>query len=115
MPLNNLMRRNHEEDNEHDEDYVISSAIISEQQGDNDDFRNPRKDYRNALLSGDAAIMKQLNVLGEFTKVDMNDSSCSDLEELNIPTKCYQLNSAPKNTTTLPLFPMIQLKRRRVM
>ncbi len=109
------MRRHHKEDNEHDEEHVIGSATICEQQGDDGDFPIPRKDYMNAPLSGDAAIMKQLKVHGEFSKLDIKNPSCSEPEERDTSRKCYQSDNAPAETTTLPLFPMIQLKRRRVV
>ncbi len=91
---------------------MIGSAILSEQKGDDKDFPFPRKDYRNALLNGDAAIMKQLNVQGELKYTGAIDSSCSDTECSHTNTQCCQ---NPIETTTLPLFPMIKLKRRRVM
>ena len=106
------MRRLPTTNDEQEEDNVIGSAILSEQKGDYMEFPIPRKDYINALLNGDATIMKQLNVQGELKYTGAIDSSCSDTECFHTNPQCCQ---NPVETTTLPLFPMIKLKRRRVM
>ena len=80
LPPNDLMRRLPTTNAEQEEDNVIGSAILSEQKGDDKDFPIPRKDYINALLTGDAAIMKQLNVQGELKYYGAINSSCSDTE-----------------------------------
>ena len=90
---------------------MIGNAILSEQKGDDKDFPIPRKDYINALLIGDAAMMK-LNVQGELKCTGAIESSCSDSECSHTNPQCYQ---NPAETTTLPQFPMIKLKRRQVM
>ncbi len=112
--LDNMMRWNDEKDHLENGEFVIGSAIISEQTRNDKDFQIPRKDYMNALLTGDAALMKHLNINGEFDTLYINDSSSSDTEDKNItPNNCAVNLNPPK--PTLPLFPMIQLKRRRVM
>ncbi len=95
-------------------EFVIGSAINSEQMGHDEGLPISRKDYMKALLTGDAALMKHLNINSEFDTLNSNYSSCSDTEDTHITPKNRAVDTDPPPQPTLPFFPMIQLKRRRV-
>ncbi len=108
------MRWNDEDNHPENGEFVIGSGIFSEQTGHDDDFPIPRNDYMKALLTGDAAVMKHPNINGEFDTLNSNYSSCSNTEDIHITPNNRAVDTDPPKTT-LPLFPMIQLKTRKVM
>ena len=96
------------------DEHVIGSAIISKQETTDEKFPIPRSEYLNAILDGHAAIMKHLNPNCEYNINSITDESSSEEEE-EMTTRNPLNRNAPTKQKTLPVFPMIQLKRRRVM
>ncbi len=85
------------------EEHVIGSAMISEQRTEDDEFPIPRSEYLNALLSGDAAIMKQLRPNCEYNINSLTNESSSDEDELPPATQWGTKESYKQKT--LPLSP----------
>ena len=95
-----------------DKEHVIGSAVISEQETKDEKFPVPRSEYLNALLSGDAAIMKHLRPNCEYSLKSVTNESSSEEDET--PTGPRWGPDKSKKQKTLPLSPMIQLKRRTI-
>ncbi len=64
-----------------EEKTIVGSAAIVRQEVEDSNFQIPRSDYLNALLDGDAAILKQLDPNCELNSKDLTNLSSSDEDQ----------------------------------
>ncbi len=95
-----------------EENAMTGGATIVKQEVEDSNFQILRSDYLNALLDGDAAILRQLDPNCELNSKDLTYISSSEENERDYsPLHNGQTN----RQKTLPLFPLTRLKKRRVM